>query len=117
MGGADAPGVIDDEFSSVYAVFLPHCSDDDAWEPVDDYELVYAEFVSTAIEQRVIEPPHITQHTPFFFSISITCFLITDVYAREAEFIFQLFYFVVSTSVNLFGQIFFFFVLFCCVLG
>ena len=39
------PGAIDDVLSSVYYVFLPHCSDDDddAWEPVDDYELEHTE--------------------------------------------------------------------------
>ena len=39
------PGAIDDVLSSVHSVFLPHCSDDDddAWEPVDDYELEHAE--------------------------------------------------------------------------
>ena len=36
--------MIDGEFSSVYSVFLPHCSDDDdEWEPVDDHELEHAE--------------------------------------------------------------------------
>ena len=39
--------MIDDEFSSVYSMFLPHCSDDDAWEPVDDYELEHTEPAST----------------------------------------------------------------------
>ena len=45
-------GVIEDELSSVYSVFLPHCSsNNDAWEPIDDYELEHVKSASKAIEQ------------------------------------------------------------------
>ena len=54
--------------------FLPHCSDDDEWESVDDYELEHAESPSTAIEQMVIECVSPYPQHPFFFSIAITCF-------------------------------------------